>query len=315
MNLQTQIPLSPKEPQINYQSKVVLMGSCFTENIGGKLDYFQFQNIQNPFGVIFNPVSIEKLIFRALHDDFYTENDVFQHKGLWHCYEVHSSLSMVDKSEFLNSINLQLSHFKTYLLEASHIIFTLGSAWVYLHNNTSEIVANCQKVPQKEFSKEILSMEMISKSLQNCISEINEVNPKVTFIFTVSPVRHIKDGFAENTLSKSHLLSAVHPSISTIENAHYFPSYELMMDELRDYRFYKEDMLHPNDTAIQYIWEKFNRVWISAETTHLQNEIAAIHKGLQHKPFNPDSEEHSVFQKNLQKSIEKLQKELPWIQF
>ncbi|MAL58705.1 MAG: GSCFA domain-containing protein [Flavobacteriaceae bacterium] len=315
MNLQTQIPLSPKEPQINYQSKVVLMGSCFTENIGGKLDYFQFQNIQNPFGVIFNPVSIEKLIFRALHDDFYTENDVFQHNGLWHCYEVHSSLSMVNKSEFLNRINLQLSHFKTYLFQASHMIFTLGSAWVYLHRKTSQIVANCHKVPQKEFSKVLLSVDIISKSLQNCVSEISEVNPKVTFIFTVSPVRHIKDGFIENTLSKSHLLSAVHPSISVIEHAHYFPSYELMMDELRDYRFYKEDMLHPNEVAIQYIWEKFNRVWISAETTHLQNEIATIHKGLKHKPFNPDSEEHSVFQKNLQKSIEKLQKELPWIQF
>lgn len=315
MILQTQIPLSLKDPQINYQSKVLLLGSCFTENIGGKLDYFKFQNIQNPFGIIFNPVSIEKLIFRALHDDFYTENDVFQNNGFWHCYEVHSSLSMVNKSEFLNGINLQLSHFKTYLLEASHIIFTLGSAWVYLHNNTSEIVANCHKVPQKEFSKELLSVDIISKSLQNCVSEIKEVNPEVTFIFTVSPVRHIKDGFVENTLSKLHLLSALHQSISTIEHAHYFPSYELMMDELRDYRFYKEDMLHPNDTAIQYIWEKFNRVWISAETIHLQNEIDSIQKGLLHKPFNPDSEEHSVFQKNLQKSIEKLQKELPWIQF
>lgn len=336
MNLLTQIPLNPKEPQIDYDSNVLLLGSCFTENIGGKLDYFKLQNAQNPFGIIFNPVSIENLVFRALHEEDFSEKDVFQHNGLWHCFEVHSTLSGLNKDEVLSNLNLQLKVFRKQLTESSHIIVTLGSAWVYHHLDSDSIVANCHKVPQKAFTKELLLAEIISKSLQNCISEIKEVNPKVTFIFTVSPVRHIKDGFEENALSKAHLLTGIHNAIelslgvSHTENAcpersrrvevqskglHYFPSYELMMDELRDYRFYKRDMLHPNETAIQYMWERFRRVWISSKTEDTQKEVEQIQKGLRHRPFNPNSEEHKVFQKSLHNRIQKLQKELPWIQF
>jgi hypothetical protein len=315
MNLQTQIPLSQKEPQINYKSKVLLLGSCFTENIGEKLDYFKFQNTQNPFGIIFNPVSIEKLVFRALNEDFFTEKDIFQHNELWHCFEAHSSLSGLDKDEVLHKLNLQLKAFRKQLTEATHIVVTLGSAWVYGYNLTGEIVANCHKVPQKEFSKELLSIDVISKSLKNCIAEIQVVNSKATFIFTVSPVRHIKDGFEESTLSKAHLLSAAHKTISSIKNVHYFPSYELMMDELRDYRFYKEDMLHPNETAIQYIWEKFKYVWVSSTTETTQKAVAIIQKGLQHRPFNSESEEYKEFKKELELKIEKITTQFPFMEF
>lgn len=315
MNLQTQIPLSPKEPQIDYDSNVLLLGSCFTENIGGKLDYFKFQNVQNPFGIIFNPVSIENLVFRALHEEDFSENDVFQHNGLWHSFEVHSLFSAVEKDDLLSQLNAQLKVFKKQLIESSHIILTLGSAWVYHHITSDSIVANCHKVPQKAFNKELLSAEIISKSLGHIVEEVSNLNPEITFIFTVSPVRHIKDGFEENTLSKSHLLSAVHHVKTLTENIHYFPSYELMMDELRDYRFYKNDMLHPNETAIQYIWERFKHVWISSKTEDTQKEVEYIMKGLSHKSFNPKSEEHKTFKKQLQTKMEKLQSQFPFMDF
>ncbi len=328
MNFQTQIPLSQKEPQIDYQSKVLLLGSCFTENIGGKLDYFKFQNTQNPFGIIFNPVSIENLVFRALHEENFSEKDVFQHNELWHSFEVHSSFSAVEKDDLLSQLNAQLKVFKKQLTESSHIILTLGSAWVYHHIDSNSIVANCHKVPQKAFTKQLLSAEIISKSLRHIVEVVSNLNPEATFIFTVSPVRHIKDGFEENALSKAHLLTGIHNAIvlSTgvshtepvevqSKGLHYFPSYELMMDELRDYRFYKNDMLHPNETAIAYIWEKFKHVWISSKTEDTQKEVEYIQKGLSHKTFNPKSEEHKTFKKHLQTKMEKLQSQFPFMDF
>lgn len=315
MNLQTQIPLSPAAPSIDYQSKVLLLGSCFTENIGGKLDYFKFQNVQNPFGVIFNPVSIERLVVRAINDTLFTERDIFKHHDVWHCFEVHSSLSGLDKKAFLERLNLQLRAFKEELLSASHIVITLGSAWVYRHLNSNAIVTNCHKVPQQEFKKELLSMELISMSLQSIFSEIQKVNKKVTFIITVSPVRHIKDGFPENTWSKANLIAATHQLITSNQQLHYFPSYELMMDELRDYRFYEKDMLHPNETAIDYIWEKFKKVWIASSTEVLQKEIDTIQKSLLHKSFLPESEEHLKFIVLLQSKMEAVKKMLPNVSF
>lgn len=314
MNLQTQIPLFPKEPKIDYHSKVVLLGSCFTENISGKLDYFKFQNVQNPFGIVFNPVSIENLVLRALSEDVFTEDDLFQHQELWHCFEVHSSLSSIDKDSVLQHLNQKLLAFKKQIEEASHIVITLGSAWVYWHEERSQLVANCHKIPQDQFQKNALPIDTITKSLSTIVSVIRQVNKNAAFIFTVSPVRHIKDGFEENMQSKAHLISAIHKMKEEVD-AHYFPSFEIMMDELRDYRFYEKDMLHPNELAIDYIWEKFKTVWIDPETETLQKEIATIQKGLLHKPFNPNSEAHLKFREALLSRIKILKKSLPHIDF
>ncbi len=311
MNLQTQIPLLPEAPQIEYASKIVLMGSCFTENMGGKLDYFQFQNVQNPFGVIFNPVSLGLLIERAVQEIPFSEKDLFEQQGLWQSFEAHSSLAGSIAEEVLENLNAQRVALKKGLVEATHIILTLGTSWVYRFKKTGAIVANCHKVPQQEFTKELLSVADIQSSLEALFSEIKKVNPSATLIFTVSPVRHLKDGFVENTQSKAHLITAIHG----LQGIKYFPAYELMMDELRDYRFYGEDMLHPNATAIEYIWEKFRQVWIDPASEKLQKEIDSIQKGLRHQPFQPDSEAHQQFQKSLQQKIEVLRKELPWIRF
>ena len=250
----------------------------------------------------------------------FTEEDVFRHNGLWHCFDVHSSLSELDKASFLNGLNLQLKTFKEHLFSASHIVITLGSAWVYWHLKTNMLVANCHKIPQQEFRKELLSVETISKSLESLLSAIQKVNPTVTFIFTVSPVRHIKDGFVENMVSKAHLISAIHKILDLSLRAqsrslHYFPSFEIVMDELRDYRFYAKDMLHPNETAIDYIWEKFKTVWIDAKTEALQKKIDTIQKSLLHKSFHPESEEYLKFNAMLHSKIEEVQKQLPYITF
>lgn len=295
------------------------MGSCFVENIGDKLEYYKFQNTVNPFGVVFHPIAIEKLIERSVSKTYFTENDIFFHNGQWHCFEVHSLLSNTDKIGFLKMLNDKLDQLREGIISATHIIFTYGTAWVYRFLETKSLVANCHKIPQDKFLKELLSINEISESIKNTVGFIKSKNPNATIIATVSPVRHIKDGFVENSLSKAHLISAIHASLyqtATInKQLHYFPSFEIMMDELRDYRFYAEDMLHPNKTAISIIWEKFSNVWVSPETKSVQEEIASIQSGLHHRPFNPESAGHLQFLEKLQEKISSLQNNFPHIKF
>ena len=294
----------------------MLLGSCFAENMGKKFDYFKFQAITNPFGIIFNAVSLEKLIRRAVENRTFTENDIFFHNDLWHCYEVHSELSNLDKDAFLESLNDIIRSTNKQLNESTHIIITLGTSWVYRNIETNEIVANCHKVPQKQFTKELLSIHQTEESLQSIISLIHSVNPNCNFIFTVSPVRHIKDGFAENTLSKAHLIAAIHKTITHHPSPiTYFPAYEIMMDELRDYRFYAEDMLHPSQTAIDYIWIQFFENYISESVFGLMKEICSIQKGLQHRPFNPNTESNQKFVLTLEEKMKRINERLPTIQF
>ncbi|TXI67211.1 MAG: GSCFA domain-containing protein [Flavobacterium sp.] len=316
MQFTTKIPVQKSNFPIDYDSKVMLLGSCFAENMGKKFDYFKFQATTNPFGIIFNAVSLEKLIRRAVENRTFTENDIFFHNDLWHCYEVHSELSNSDKDAFLESLNDIIRSTNKQLNDSTHIIITLGTSWVYRNIETNEIVANCHKVPQKQFTKEFLSIHQTEESLQSIISLIHSVNPNCNFIFTVSPVRHIKDGFTENTLSKAHLIAAIHKTITNHKsNITYFPSYEIMMDELRDYRFYAEDMLHPNQTAIDYIWIQFFENYISESVFGLMNEICSIQKGLQHRPFNPNTESHQKFVLTLEEKMKRINERLPTIQF
>ena len=312
MNFTTKISIEKANHPINYKSKIVSLGSCFAENMAEKFEYFKFQNAVNPFGIIFNVVSIEKLIFRSIHKQYFTEKDIFFHNESWHCYEVHSELSSPNKETLLNNLNTILESTNNQITKSTHIIITLGTSWVYRNIETNKIVANCHKVPQKQFTKELLSIETIQESLQNIISLITEVNKEAKFIFTVSPVRHIKDGFAENTLSKSHLIAAIHQIVNyQLSIANYFPSYEIMMDELRDYRFYAQDMLHPNQTAIDYIWIKFFENYVDEKEFGLMNQVCEIQRALKHRPFNPNSESHQKFLQNLNQKIDKLAKEFP----
>ena len=315
MNFTTKIPISKSAHPIDYHSKIVSLGSCFAVNMAEKLDFFKFENTCNPFGIIFNPVSIEKLVYRITQQLFYTENDIFFHDESWHCYEAHSELSHSNKASFLNTLNGIIEQANRQISDASHFIITLGTSWVYRNIETNEIVANCHKVPQKQFKKELLSVEIIEQSIQNSIALIHNVNPNANFIFTVSPVRHIKDGFIENQVSKAHLIAALQTAISHLPSATYFPSYEIMMDELRDYRFYAEDMLHPSRVAIDYIWERFKETSISETVFSIMDEVETIQKGLAHRPFNANSESHQQFLSKLQDRITVVQKQFPGIKF
>ena len=318
MKLQTNIPITVKENQIDYTSSILLLGSCFVENIGEKLDDVKFQTLQNPFGILFHPIAIEKIIVRALTNVPFTEEEVFFKNEHWYCFEVHSTINATNRDEFLTLLNSKLAALKEYLINSSHIILTFGTAWVYRFLETQKIVANCFKIPQKEFDKELLLVGEISNSISNIISLIEKHNPKASIILTVSPVRHLKDGFIENNLSKAHLITAIHQVLNSkvvSGRHHYFPSYEIMMDELRDYRFYKEDMIHPNNIAVSIIWEAFNRAWVSLKTESLQKEIKSIQSGLKHKPFNPESKEHQLFLKGLRVKIIALKERIPYLKF
>lgn len=316
MNFRTQIPINNSDFPIDYLSKLLLLGSCFAENIGDKFQYYKFQTTVNPFGIIFNPFSLEKLIKRVIEKNYFTEEDIFYHNDLWHCYEVHSELSNPNKEEFLDNLNRIIDLTNKQITELTHCFITLGTSWVYRNNETNEIVANCHKVPQKEFTKELLSVEQIEKSLQSIVTLIHSINPNVKFVFTVSPVRHIKDGFVENNMSKANLISSVYTIVKQNSNyINYFPSYEIVMDELRDYRFYKEDMLHPNQQAIDYIWNKLSTSFFPTETLKVVQEIETIQKGLAHRPFNPDAEAHKKFLIQIELKIKELNKKYDFLNF
>jgi GSCFA family protein len=318
MQFRTVISIKKSAFPIDYDSKILSLGSCFAENMGEKFDYFKFQNTVNPFGIIFNPVSIAKIIRKAITGERFTENDIFFHNDLWHCFDVHSELSTADKDIFLHELNQILEATTRRISESTHVIITLGTAWVYRNLSGNEIVANCHKVPQKEFAKELLAVDVIEQSLKNIADLISSVNKEAKLIFTVSPVRHSKDGFVENQQSKSHLITALHQALhSAISNQQsaYFPSYEIMMDELRDYRFYAEDMLHPNQVAIDYIWNRFSEAYCAEPTFAIMEEVGAIQKALQHRPFNPDSASHQKFLSNLAQKISILQNQFSHISF
>ena len=303
----TQYKTKTEKKQIDYSSEIVLFGSCFSENIGHKFEYYKLNSTINPYGILFSPAAIEKAISECLENKIYKEEDLIFHNELWHSFNHHSDFSGLEKQEVLTKINSSIQEGNNRLKSANYIIITLGTAWVYEYIETRTRVANCHKISQNKFHKRILSVEEITKSIERLKDQIKRINPDANFIFTLSPVRHLKDGMIENTQSKSHLLTAIHNIIDT--QSFYFPSYEIMMDDLRDYRFYKEDMIHPNTTAIDYIWTIFKATWISDKADATIEEIENIQKGLAHKAFNPDSVQHKKFILNLKNKILKLQKE------
>lgn len=290
----------------------MLLGSCFVENIGRKLEYFKFRNDVNPFGILFHPSAIRTFLENVREKKSFSEEDIFYHNEAWHSFAAHSDLNGSEKSEILHRLNTAVEDTRQFLETATHVIITPGTAWGYRFRETGEVVANCHKLPQKNFSKELLE---VKEDLLACVEIVQELNPSAAIIFTVSPVRHLKDGFIENQQSKAKLISGVHEVLSETSHSHYFPSYEIMIDELRDYRFYGEDMVHPNPVAIDYIWKKFAETWISAEAVEVMKKVDSIQKGLSHRPFNEASAAHQKFVQNLQKQKIELEAAYPQIRF
>lgn len=316
MNFTTVVPIQKSKNSIDYQSQILSFGSCFAENMASKFDYYKFQNTCNPFGILFHPVAIENCISRAINKELFEEKELFFNNERWYNFDIHSDFSNSDKELFLAIINDVLFATRKKIVEATHIIITYGTSWVYRNKQTSRLVANCHKVPQSQFDKEILSVSTIEKSIQNTINLIEKINPNCTIIFTVSPVRHIKDGFVQNQQSKANLIAALHSTfVKPNSKKEYFPSYEIMMDELRDYRFYAEDLLHPNQMAVDYIWERFVASSVAESALASMNEVESIQRDLSHRPFNPSSESYQKFQTQLEDKINKIKSKFPFMNF
>ncbi len=316
MQFRTQIGIPKNTHPINYDSTVISIGSCFAVNIAEKFNYYKFQNTVNPFGILFHPLAIHTIIRRAIEEDFFVESELFFHNERWNCFDVHSDLSHSNKEDLLQNLNQSLIDLKSQINAASHLIITYGTAWVYKEKSSQKIVANCHKVPQSQFEKELLTATIIRDTIQETIALILSVNSKAKITLTVSPVRHLKDGFVENQQSKSNLIIGIHEAINhQPSTTNYFPSYEIMMDELRDYRFYDQDMIHPNQTAIDYIWERFVETNIAADCIPDMNEVENIQKGLLHRPFHSDSMSHQKFLMQLNQRILRLQEKNPNITF
>ncbi|MFM6924287.1 MAG: GSCFA domain-containing protein, partial [Ferruginibacter sp.] len=302
----------PFPVKIDHPQQLMLVGSCFTENIGDKLLAHKFSVLQNPNGILFNPVSIIKSISSYIDNKQYTEADLFYQNECWNSWEHHSRFSKPDTTECLKGINESQSRANAFLKNADWLLITLGSAFVYELEN-KEVVANCHKVPTDKFNKRLLPVEEVFTGLQQMIEKTKIFNPGIKIIITISPVRHLRDGFVENNRSKATLIQAVHLLTEKNNGCFYFPAYELIIDDLRDYRFFAEDMVHPNYTATNYVWEKFIATCIDEPSQQLMKEIAVIVAARNHKPFNPTSEQHKRFlQTNLEK-VKKLQQQFSYI--
>ena len=314
MDFRTIIPISKVNTSITYHSSIVSLGSCFAVNMGEKFAYYKFPITLNPFGILFHPLAIENIITRALQSIPYVAEDFFLHNELWHSFDFHSDMSCISFKESISLANRQQTLLYDTLYRANFCFLTLGTAWVYIYNSTDRIVANCHKLPQQHFSKRLLSVEEIGESLTRIAQLLKQINPSMHLVITISPVRHIKDGFLENQVSKSQLFSALYPLITSGYYT-YFPAYELLLDELRDYRFYANDMVHPSEMAINYIWGRLVASYIDTATQMDMKQAESIQKALLHRPFNPDTEKHQQFLIQLQQKMEVFTMKYPHIKF
>lgn len=290
------LAFSPKHfsTSIKHQDKLLLTGSCFTENIGEKLKRHKFSVLENPNGILFNPVSITRSVTSYIENKRYTAGELFFQNEVWNSWEHHTRFSDVDKDICLQKINDSQATANAFLKEADWVLLTLGSAFVYELENKA-VVANCHKVPTDKFNRRLLAVEEVLSVMDNLIHRLFIFNPRLKIIFTISPVRHLREGFIENNRSKATLIQAVHQLVDKFDKLFYFPAYELVIDDLRDYRFYAEDMVHPNYAATNYVWENFVNAAIDEAARELMKEIASISSARAHKAFNPTSLAHKKF--------------------
>ena len=299
-------PIVPKvsNHKIHYKDPVLMIGSCFTDNIGDLLTKNKFNALINPFGILYNPISICRLLNDTIERKEINQDWIIHDQGIYKHFDFHSDISSLTKSELIDKIDAAYSATHTQILESKSIIITLGSAFVYKHKILNDVVGNCHKIPAKAFSKHLLSVKEIVESFESLMKMIQRYNKDIQFIITVSPVRHMKDTLEMNAVSKATLRLASHQLANYYKNIHYFPAFEILMDDLRDYRFYESDMLHPNKVAIDYIWDLFQTTYFDNETLNFVKEWKKVLTAIHHRPFQPDSTEHHDFILNTIKKLE-----------
>ncbi len=303
-NFRTTFHIPSSKYKVSLESQLLTMGSCFADVVGNQLRHNKLDIIVNPFGTLFNPLSIFKILsptYTQADERLYIEN-----QKMWLHYDFHSQFFSNSKETLRNQIDQTLFGIKCQLPTTNYLLITFGTAFIYRLLNPQTYIANCHKMPNSLFEKELLSVKDICKGFAVLHKELKEINPDLTIILTVSPVRHTKDGVPENQVSKSILRAACHYLTTDYENVEYFPSYEIMVDDLRDYRFYKSDLIHPNEVAEQYIFEKFIETYFDEDLKDFTKEWTSIQNSLNHRPFNEKSESHQTFLKKLLEDLMKI---------
>ncbi len=321
MKFRSEFDIQKLEPSINHKNKLMLVGSCFTENIGEKLRKQKFQVFENPNGILFNPVSVSEAIINVVENKVYTKEDLFNYNEAWHSWQHHSRFSGLSVNEALSKINSTTNEAHQFLKQADYLLITLGSAWIYtltenaLNATKGTVAANNHKAPANWFERKLLRVDQAILVLATMLDRLGAFNPNIKIIFTISPVRHLREGAINNNRSKAVLIQAVHDLCERLKQLYYFPAYELVIDDLRDYRFYAEDLVHPNYYATQYVWEKFIDACMNDETKKVMDEIADINTAFNHKPFNATSNSHKQFLETYSGKTNLLQQQHPYLNF
>ena len=294
---------------ISHRDRLMSIGSCFSENIGQRFDKYKFKININPFGQQYNPHSITQAIERLIEPTTFTAADLIVHNEQYHSLAHHGSFSKSSVEETLSELNKSLLQAAGDLKQATVLFLTFGTSHVFRWKETGAIVSNCHKLPGNLFSQELMRAEEIITVLQTALGKLKKVNPHVKIVLTVSPVRYFAFGAYENSVSKSHLFTAIHALQQSNPAFYYFPAYELIMDDLRDYRFFSADMLHPNQQAIDYVWESLSNSFFDKQTQNLLQQIEEVLSALNHRPRNPDSEAHKKFIERNMKKMESLRRD------
>lgn len=312
MQFQVPIHIAPLTPPIDYQQKIMLIGSCFTEHIGNYLHQVKLNVLQNPHGILFDPIAVCNSLERYISQHEYQLSDLFQLNDAWHNWEFHTRFSHYKAEVALKGMNASVSEAHHFLKNADWLIITLGSSFIYqLVHEQFKPVANCHKAPAQTFQKHMSTIEAMITALDSTLYKLFHFNPKLKVIFTISPVRHIRDGVVDNNRSKARLLETVHHLVQKFNRLYYFPAYELVIDVLRDYRFYDVDMAHPNYQATQFVLSHFTQTCFTPEAQQLMNELQKIQVAYKHKPLNPYSEEHRKFLLTMLQKVQQLQAQYP----
>ena len=292
--------------QLDLNHQVLSLGSCFAQNIGEKLVDYKFNVTTNPSGVIFNPLSIFEQLQWALGNQAIPENTILNSNGIFFNYKFHSSINHHEKNGLKESIESHLADIGEQIKHSDLLILTFGTAWVYELMEENMLVANCHKMPQGLFRKKLITVDEIVSGFKALHQQLAHLNPNLNILLTVSPVRHTKEGLANNSLSKSILRVACHELSNHFDHIDYFPAYEMLMDDLRDYRFYQSDMIHPNGDATQYVWNQFSSSYFTERAKTFIGQWQKIINAMHHKPFHEESQEHQKFLKNLLQELENL---------
>jgi hypothetical protein len=313
MDLQIPITLTPLSPPIGYGDKMLLTGSCFTEHIGGALADWKFDTLLNPNGILFDAASVASGLVSYIAPKVYTEADLVFFNELWQSWQHHGSFSRMDKEECLGLINTSQQRAHSFLRKADWLIVTLGSAFSYRLTAGGMPVANCHRAPANSFVKHLMTIDEIVSALDGCLHQLLYFNPGLRVIFTVSPVRHIRDGVIENNRSKARLIESVHRLVGKFDRLSYFPAYELVIDVLRDYRWYDIDMVHPNYGATQFVLEHFTRWGLAGDSRHLLEKVKELVTARRHRPVHPATEAHARFLREQYARASELARQYPFL--